>query len=319
MTYLLRTITALLAAVGLALGALAAAAPAHADDHVTLTVTDAEGNSDTLTWEDMITVVDEPLPFPLVEDFNEAFPPAHWKLYDPEGGGTWEHGTVLSDPENRVAQFPNYWVNTQGQTDLIVLPAQDLSEVDDALLHFDVSHQVYANYIDGLEVLYKTNTDDEWGVLYSKSGTELAVEDNYTWFWYDQGGELLWRTDTVQLGAFAGEACLTLAFSNLGGYGNHIWLDNINLHVDGSTTVPDIPSLHQLLLYPNPASDNVSVQYPAAWGTVAFTAHNAQGQLIHTGTLSSGERWSTRHLPPGMYQLTFYSDNQTLTKRLVHR
>ena len=43
MTYLLRTITALLAAVGLAIGALAAAAPAHADDHVTLTVTELPG------------------------------------------------------------------------------------------------------------------------------------------------------------------------------------------------------------------------------------------------------------------------------------
>jgi len=43
MTHLLRTITALLAAVGLAIGALAAAAPAHADDRVTLTVTELPG------------------------------------------------------------------------------------------------------------------------------------------------------------------------------------------------------------------------------------------------------------------------------------
>ena len=43
MTSLLRTITALLAAVGLAIGALVASAPAHADDHVTLTVTELPG------------------------------------------------------------------------------------------------------------------------------------------------------------------------------------------------------------------------------------------------------------------------------------
>ena len=43
MTLLLRTITALLAAVGLAIGALAASAPAYADDHVTLTVTELPG------------------------------------------------------------------------------------------------------------------------------------------------------------------------------------------------------------------------------------------------------------------------------------
>lgn len=285
---------------------------------VTLTVTDAEGNTDTFTWEDMITVVDQPLPFPLVEDFNDSFPPEHWKLYDPEGGGTWEHGTILGEPDNRVAQFPNYWVDTQGQTDLLILPAQDLSDVDDALLHFDVSHQVYADYIDGLEVLYKTDPDDEWGVLYSKSGTDLAVEDNYVWFWYDEGGELLWRTDTVQLGAFAGEECLTLAFSNLGGYGNHTWIDNVNLHVDGTTSVPTYSSPDQLLLYPNPATDQVTVQFPQAWGTVPFTAHNAQGQLIHTGNLTSGEGWSTQHLPPGIYHLNFTIGRQHLTKRLVH-
>jgi len=40
MTHMKRTLTALLAAIGLALGAFAAAAPANADDHVTLMVTE---------------------------------------------------------------------------------------------------------------------------------------------------------------------------------------------------------------------------------------------------------------------------------------
>ena len=40
MTYMKRTLTALLAAIALALGAFASAAPANADDHVTLMVTE---------------------------------------------------------------------------------------------------------------------------------------------------------------------------------------------------------------------------------------------------------------------------------------
>ena len=273
---------------------------------VSLTVTDAEGNTDTLTWTDLITVVDEPAAFPLAEDFNESFPPPFWKIEDPEGGGGWEHGQYVDNENNKVAQFPNYWVDTQGQTDLLVMPAQDFSNVDNPILFFDVSHQVYADYVDGLEVWYKTDPADDWGILYSKYGTELAVEDNYTWFWYDLGGELLWRTDTVDLGALAGEECVTMAFANIGGYGNHIWVDNVN--ISGSEAVGiEHSEDHSWLLFPNPAQNRLNIQHPTAWGNVIAEVYSSAGQKIHEAKTSYPI--NIRHLSPGLYFVRLQTPN----------
>jgi photosystem II stability/assembly factor-like uncharacterized protein len=286
---------------------------------VSLTVTDSEGNTDTVTWPDLIEVVNEPVGFPIFENFNAAFPPEHWQLYDPEGAGSWEHATVLDDETNGVAQFPNYWVNTEGQTDLLIMPAQDFSDVDNGILHFDVSYQLYADYIDGLAVWYKLGDDPEWNTIYEKSGAELAVEDNYTWFWYDLGGELLWRTDTVDLAPLAGESCVTLAFANLGGYGNHIWLDNVNLTTADAVGVESPNDQLSLSLFPNPASESVNILYPAHYGDCVVQFYDGKGSLIRNERLTGPQTISMNGMSTGIYQVRFIFESGSAHKRLIVR
>ncbi|NNE54890.1 MAG: T9SS type A sorting domain-containing protein [Flavobacteriales bacterium] len=284
---------------------------------VSLTVTDADGNMDTVTWPDLIEVVDEPVGFPIAEDFNDEFPPEHWKLYNPEGGGTWEHGTVLADPSDRVAQFPNYWVNTSGETDLLIMPAQDFTDVDDPQLFFDVSYQTYAEYVDGLAVWFKTNPNDDWGVLYEKLGSELAVENNYTWFWYDEGGEILWRTDTVDLAPLAGENCVTLAFANIGGYGNHIWLDNVNLTTPDAVDIDQLADDKDILVYPNPAQEFVNIRIPSEWGVIQGAIYDSRGKLVAHEQLNTTARFDTQDLVSGLYNMVFTVEGRPIVKRIL--
>jgi len=61
----------------------------------------------------------------------------------------------LNDETNGVAQYPNYWVDGQDEADLMIMPAMDFSDTENPVLFFDVSYEVYAEYIDGLEVYYK--------------------------------------------------------------------------------------------------------------------------------------------------------------------
>lgn len=281
---------------------------------VSLTITDGDGNTDTWTWENMIEVVDEPIGFPIAEDFNNGFPPENWKIYNPEGGGTWEQGNVLGE-DNQVAQFPNYWVDTNGQTDLLIMPAQDFTNVENAIMHFDVSYQVYADYIDGLKVVYQTGDSDEWITLYEKEGLELAVEDNYVWFWYDQEGELIWRMDTVDLASLAGESCVTLAFANVGAYGNHIWLDNVNLTM--ATDVEDLESGFAVNLFPNPASDVLNVQFPTTLGPIQLDMIDAQGKYVYSATLNAGDNINVAALRSGIYFVRLKSANTTQTQKVI--
>ena len=84
---------------------------------VTLTVTDAEGASDTWTWIDLVEVVDEPV-VP-TEGFQEGFEGGQFlRALAPGNQRTpWSrHTTWLT--RTMEAQFSNYWVDTQGAYDL---------------------------------------------------------------------------------------------------------------------------------------------------------------------------------------------------------
>mgnify|MGYP007000070025 len=61
---------------------------------------------------------------------------------------------------------------------------------------------------------------------------ELAVDECYTWFWYDTGGTIQWANQSIELPTDwtgGAETCLEVAFVNVGGYGNHTWIDNVNI------------------------------------------------------------------------------------------
>lgn len=266
---------------------------------VTLTITDGEGNTDTYTWEDMITVVDEPLPLPIAEDFNEAFPPPGWKI-ESSGLGTWEWGTDLTDESNRVAQFPNYWVDTQGNADLLVMPAVDMTAMTEPILHFDVVHVPFNEYVDGLEVWYQLEGSQEWTPIYSKYGDDLGVDDCYIWWWYDLGGETVWRTDTVDLSPLAEETCVTLAFANIGGYGNHIWIDNVNLTAETIVDVNETNEAHWAV-YPNPTREAIFVSTPAEWHGLPVRVRDMAGRIVYEEQLRAAHRIDISMLANGLY------------------
>lgn len=268
---------------------------------VTLTVTDGNGNSDTFTWQGMITVVNEPISMPLTEDFNAMFPPPGWKVESSNSGGTWEHATDLTDESNKVAQFPNYWVDTEGQADLLVMPALDFSETEAPGLFFDIAFRQFSDYDDGLEVWAKTGSNDEWTVVYSKSGSELQVDDCYMWFWYDLGGDIAWRTDTVDLAMFTGESCVNLAFANIGDYGNHIWIDNVNLVSDIDNSVQEESSKERVFIYPNPSNGAFTVSAPDSWSGSEYFIHDMMGRIVLTGRLNGRMQLSLEGQPVGIY------------------
>ncbi|MGB1075634.1 MAG: PKD domain-containing protein [Flavobacteriales bacterium] len=218
---------------------------------VTCTVTDSAGNPDTWTWADMIQVVDDPvLPSGgFTEGFDGTqFPPENWRMETP--GHPWEQAWDLWDAENGVAQFPNYWVDTEGAMDLLITPGFNPTGLDQ--VRFDVTYQTYGDYEDGLALWGKPSGADDWTTLWSAEGNNLAVSDCYTWFWYDTDGSPASETQVVPLPLEWTEgqvACLELAWVNIGDYGNHIWLDNIE--VGQSQGLPAFDE--QWMVYPNPS------------------------------------------------------------------
>lgn len=284
---------------------------------VSLTVTDSAGNSNTWTWPNMIDVVDAPVVLgSLEEDFDGAqFPPEHWRMDVP--GHAWEHAYDLNDAANGVAQFPNYWVDTQGAEDLLITPGFNPTGME--VVRFDVAHRQYASYVDGLEVWAKPAGATSWLPLWSAYGGDLSVPDCYTWFWYDTGGETVWATVEVPLPeglTGGGVSCLEVAFVNVGGYGNHIWLDNVFVGPLVPDAVEEV-NRPEVGLAPNPATTEVLCFIPESLLGAAFTLRDLTGRAVRTG------RWASERTPlaldglsSGLYVLTTEGGS---TQRLVIR
>lgn len=270
---------------------------------VTLTVTDANGNSDAWTWDNMVEVVNEPV-VPaggFAEDFDGSdFPPEHWRME--VNGHAWEHAWDLTNASNGVAQFPNYWVDTGGQQDLLITPAfdpQGMSQVT-----FDVAHQMYADSEDGLELWGRPGGSEEWIPLWSAYGVDLSVLGCYMWFWYDTGGELVWATHEVSLPLEWTEgdvSCLELAFVNVGAYGNHIWIDNVALNV--AYSVDEHATDGAMVMYPNPNDGRCQVVVPSHWLGSPYHVFDASGRMVRQGIFQqTHEQWSV-DLPAGIFTL----------------
>ena len=270
---------------------------------VTLTVTDVDGVSGSITWTDLVSVTSNEVASGegFAEDFDgEDFPPAHWRMETP--GHAWEHAYDLLDATNGVAQFPNYWVETNGAHDKLITPGFNPTQIEN--LSFDYAHAQYAAYEDGLQVVARLAGETDWTVLWERYGADLSVEDCYTWFWYDTEGEVSWETVTLDVPSHwgtSGAVCAEVAFVNVGGYGNHTWIDNVMV---GSPVGVDIVNSHldEIMIYPNPTTGLFTVKIHNSDAT-NFYIFDSLGKLVEFGEVNLEVQLDLSGLSEGLYHL----------------
>ena len=270
---------------------------------VTLTVTDVDGVSGSIIWTDLVSVTSNEVASGegFAEDFDgEDFPPAHWRMETP--GHAWEHAYDLLDATNGVAQFPNYWVETNGAHDKLITPGFNPTQIEN--LSFDYAHAQYAAYEDGLQVVARLAGETDWTVLWERYGADLSVEDCYTWFWYDTEGEVSWETVTLDVPSHwgtSGAVCAEIAFVNVGGYGNHTWIDNVMV---GSPVGVDIVNSHldEIMIYPNPTTGLFTVKIHNSDAT-NFYIFDSLGKLVEFGEVNLEVQLDLSGLSEGLYHL----------------
>ncbi len=272
---------------------------------VSLTVTELDGATDSVTMNDVIHVTaDEVVPSEgFNEDFDGAtFPPLNWRMQTP--GHPWEHGYDLLDETNGVAQFPNYWVQTEGAYDMLITPGFNPTQI--AQISFDYAHMQYANNVDGLEVWGKLSGEDTWSLMWERYGSDLSVEGCYTWFWYDTEGETVWETVTLETPehwSSSTATCGEIAFVNVGGYGNHIWIDNVTVGEVVGLESPDRTS-DFLSIYPNPSNGLFNVILKNTMGDVGYSVFNSVGAVVQSGNCKASFQIDLADMPSGLYLLS---------------
>ncbi|TSJ42502.1 PKD domain-containing protein [Fluviicola chungangensis] len=207
---------------------------------VTLVATNANG-SDTETKTGYITVVaSTATALPLNEGFTTTpFVPTGWSLINNNASPTsWARSTTVGNaPTAGNSMWFNNFAYNDSDDDVVRLKTLTFSGLSSAQMTFDVAYAPYdaANF-DGLEVLVSTNCGSSFTSVYSKSNTTLATASAITTAFVPSTGQ--WRTETVDLTPYIGQANVIIAFKNLSGYGNNLYVDNINVTGVVASTPP---------------------------------------------------------------------------------
>ena len=239
-----------------------------------------------------VTIVSE-TPLPLAEDVegDGGFPLAGSNIgsVNPSNDPfvwTVENGVSAFGTGNSALAFDNYngsgSSNPGGTFDALVTPIFDLDGATNTTLSFDVAYARYdAQFNDSLRVLLVQDCGPSYDVtIYSKGGTQLATAPDNTNEFSPTASQ--WRTETIDLSSYDGADNISLAFVNVSGWGNKLYLDNINLSSGGACVVNGTVSST-----PTSCAD-------AADGSVAFNTNPANNYTY---------QWSTGATAPIVFGL----------------
>ena len=260
---------------------------------VSLTVSNTNG-SNTSNQPNYITVVgNSGAPLPLIEGFAATtFPPTGWTSINLDATDTtWmRSATVGNTPTaGNSMVFLNFYKNDVGNQDEMRTPKLDFTGYSAAQMTFNVAYAAYsATYMDGLEVLISTDCGTTWTSLYNKTGSTVATGNLPTAALTTAAfvpTAAQWRTETINLNTYINNPSVQLAFRNIAGYGNNLYVDNINIT---GTAVPTAPTASFTSTPTSTACEGQTVQYTStSTGSPSSYAWTFTGGTPATSTIQN--------------------------------
>jgi len=253
------------------------------------------------------SVVASGIALPLQEGFETAlFPPGDWMLDN--GSGLWSLTTDAGGFGISAQSARSDFYSIYSGTDYIISPHVDLSNVLQPItLKFDVAYAVYPGYSDTLRVSVSSDCGLTWISVYEKGGYDLATAPENTGLFIPQSDE--WVTEVVNLNSYFGNPTVMIRFEAQSGYGNLMYLDNINL-TEGNTNTISLAS-GSIFIFPNPTSGIFRIA--SSSGISFIKVFDVLGRLVYeSGELSMDETYlaDLSRQAKGTYLLSVSDEDQ---------
>jgi len=178
--------------------------------------------------------------------------------------------------------------NPRNTLDHLITPALDFSNFAAVSFSFQRAYARYdAQLFDGLSLSYSIDCGNSWEQFWFKENMDLATFP----FDVDQGDPFFpatedWEPETIELNQLSGEKEVLFRITNISGWGQLLWLDNINISAMLLSTPVHIIN-NGISLYPNPSVDGL-IQVNIQKQQQPFqqiSVYNMFGQTILSQTL----------------------------------
>jgi hypothetical protein len=315
---------------------------------VGIEVADADGVTNSIFVEDLITVIDNTTKYPYTSTSTLSFetstqrnvtPEATfngWKVFDELGeandirfppftiGGVTSYYSAFGVGLYSV-RFDNFNnLPGAGTTDGYISLPIDITKEKELTLIFDYAYRIYPGSADGLIIAYAIDCGDDTNLfgftnLWEKYGNELAtVSGSTTSAFYPTSTQ--WKTERIDLSAIIranpNGKSIKVAILNYNDYGNNVWIDNIQL---GKCTNAAPTSVASNVVYSDTKMGRTDLSWTRGNGThvmvIAKKGAFSSSFAIPTGTTATMGTWhfGKNEIMPGHYLIhngtgTFLND-----------
>ena len=241
---------------------------------------------------------------PVNEGFQSStFPPAGWVLNLPSpNDSVWELCKSTGSNSSQCMYFPancGQVVNITGERQQLYTPNYSFASATKPKMWFDVAYEPASvpTYSDTLVIYYSLDCGNTWTSIYSKGGMTLCTTGSTTGAGKDTNGSgcfvppnsKAWRTDSINLASLAGKAGVMFSFESRSGWGNIIYLDNINIASSTVTSVQNIDESGDIKVYPNPNNGSFSISLSSNITEKAkVEIYDVLGQQVYSSEINPG-------------------------------
>lgn len=203
----------------------------HGHYDVRLIASNAAG-ADTLLRSNYVSIISKDAVTSIDEDFEDSGQAElNWFFYNPDADRTFEFAAFSANGEGaQCVKMDNYSREDDPSTtmDALVSLPLDFSNAQNPYLQFDHAYaRLSEGFADTLALAYSTDCGENFHMLWSKGGKDLATAEPT-----DQAFEPTdqqWSNNQLSLAALKGMQQVHLAFVNVSGWGNNLYLDNIQV------------------------------------------------------------------------------------------
>ena len=291
---------------------------------VTLTAANLNGSAQSTVF-DMVRAGGRDVP--LVERFDvNGFDDQQWKIQNPDLKKTWDIVEVEGLNETTKAarlDFLTYYAI--GERDRLISPPLDLRNFNQMSLGFKHAHAKRIPQIsDSLIVLISDNCGQSWTRLFADAengsgnfathpqSEGFVPQTREDWCGAGYGAPCI----ELDLSNWAGKDNVRIAFESYSGYGNPLYLTDIE--VSATVKLEELTKAEALQIAPNPVKTSMIVTHAGTGIFDEIQLFNTEGRLVKQWSkVQQNSKLNVEKLPSGVYTVRVVTAGKELSATIV--